>query len=508
MVAAIIGSLVTLLTVRRAPSVSAAVAHHQLLIVLDGLRPDYVTPALMPALYALGQRGVTFTSHHSVFPTVTRVNASSMSTGAYPERHGLLGNSVFFPEVDPRRFLATDDRDNLLKIDAATSGNLLTAVTLGEVLEAVGRKLLVVSAGSTGSAFLLNHKVAGGAIVHSEFTLPDSFRARVEARVPAEAGANAERKDRRAVDAFLSVGLPDLNPAVTVMWLTDPDTTAHDRGIGHPDTIIALRHLDDEIRRVQEGLQRAGVFDDFDIWVTSDHGFSTHTGAPDLASIFAAAAGTLPDGSPRIVNSGGAVYVRDHDRATIDRLVGGLQRTPGVGAIFTPAATAGSLDGRVRGTLSFDAIRWQHQRSADILFSPDWTDSVNSYGFAGTVTTGGVAGHGSSSPFDVHNTLLAAGPDLKRGTVIRTPSGNVDFAPTFLKLLGLDIPRSMQGRSLNEALVAGGEEALSVRTAQRTERSADGTYVLDAFFSTVQTGRGSYRYFDRTRVTRPPARGR
>src|SRR5687768_14925828 len=75
--------------------------NRHLLLVLDGLRPDYVTQDVMPNLHALGQRGVTFTNHHAVYPTVTRVNASSFSTGAYPERHGILGNSVFFPRVDP-----------------------------------------------------------------------------------------------------------------------------------------------------------------------------------------------------------------------------------------------------------------------------------------------------------------------------------------------------------------------------------------------------------------------
>ena len=53
-----------------------APAHTQLVIVVDGLRPDYVTPDVMPRLYRLGQRGIVFTAHHSVFPTVTRVNAS------------------------------------------------------------------------------------------------------------------------------------------------------------------------------------------------------------------------------------------------------------------------------------------------------------------------------------------------------------------------------------------------------------------------------------------------
>ena len=108
--------------------------NRHLLIVVDGLRPDYVTADVMPNLTALGKRGVVFNRHHSVYPTVTRVNASSISTGAYPETHGLLGNSVFFPNVDPAKFLDTADRDHLLAI-AKAEGRLLTAPTLGESLQ-------------------------------------------------------------------------------------------------------------------------------------------------------------------------------------------------------------------------------------------------------------------------------------------------------------------------------------------------------------------------------------
>ena len=96
-------------------------APRHLLIVLDGLRPDYVTPELMPNLHALGQRGVVMTRHHAVYPTVTRVNASSISTGAYPAVHGLMGNSIFFPDVDPGRFLDTGDRANLLRVSFISS---------------------------------------------------------------------------------------------------------------------------------------------------------------------------------------------------------------------------------------------------------------------------------------------------------------------------------------------------------------------------------------------------
>ena len=141
-------------------------ARRHLLIVLDGLRPDYVTPELMPTLHALGRRGVIMTRHHAVYPTVTRVNASSISTGAYPDVHGLMGNAIFVPSVDPGRFLDTGDRANLLRVEAVTRGPLLTATTLGELLQGAGERLLVASSGSNGSSYLLNHRVAGGAILH------------------------------------------------------------------------------------------------------------------------------------------------------------------------------------------------------------------------------------------------------------------------------------------------------------------------------------------------------
>src|SRR5262249_13643054 len=109
---------------QRQPSIS------HLVIVVDGLRPDYVTRDVMPRLYGLSQRGIVFTAHHSVFPTVTRVNASSFVTGAYPETHGLLGNTIYIPSVNATRGLDTGMRENLEAVRRA-EGQLLTAPNLG-----------------------------------------------------------------------------------------------------------------------------------------------------------------------------------------------------------------------------------------------------------------------------------------------------------------------------------------------------------------------------------------
>src|SRR5689334_18657236 len=127
-------------------SVAQTPRHAHLVIVVDGLRPDYVTPEVMPRLYRLGRRGIVFTAHHSVFPTVTRVNASSFVTGAYPEAHGLLGNTIYIPSVSATRVLDTGERENLEAVERA-DGRLLTAPTLSEILQRGGRKLLGVSSG-------------------------------------------------------------------------------------------------------------------------------------------------------------------------------------------------------------------------------------------------------------------------------------------------------------------------------------------------------------------------
>jgi arylsulfatase A-like enzyme len=119
------------------------------------------------------------------------------------------------------------------------------------------------------------------------------------------------------------------------------------------------------------------------------------------------------------------------------------------------------------------------------------------------VSSGGVAGHGSASPWDVHNTLIAAGPDLKQGTTIDAPSANVDFAPTFLTLLRLPVPATMQGRPLAEALR--GRPDASAVTFTHTVRTPDDRYAATAMFSTVSVNGRETRYFDGAKVFRPPS---
>ncbi|MEX2015602.1 MAG: alkaline phosphatase family protein, partial [Candidatus Hydrogenedentales bacterium] len=464
-----------------------------LVIVLDGLRPDYVTADVMPNLHALGERGVIFEKHHAVYPTVTRVNSPSIATGSYPGTHGLLGNTMYVPEVNDRP-MSMADANNLNRIAEANDGELLTTISVGEVLDAAGKELLAVSSGSTGSAMLLNHKGLGKGLIHCDLILPAEREAEVRAKlgeVPPEAEPNLGR-NQWAVDAYLEYGLGEARPAMTLMWLSDPDHTAHEYGMGAPETVAALRGVDAEIGRIVATLEERGFADSTTIFVTSDHGFSTHVGGKDLGGLLRELGV-----SDEVVVAGDAIYVKDGNRETITRIVEALQRAPWAGAIFTDGESPNADKGGVPGTLSFQLINFEHPRGPDILFSPNWTDAANEAGFRGTTTNGGTAGHGSSSPYDIHNTLIVAGAGIKGGVRSSVASGNVDIVPTALHLLNIDAPASMDGRVLKEVLVDGSSPSDVPTRSESITVSADG-YEL-TYNGTTAAGKS---YFDGTEVKR------
>jgi arylsulfatase A-like enzyme len=491
---------VSLAAAGRAPIAQAPSAGRaQVVIVVDGLRPDFVTPKIMPRLSALGQRGVVFSAHHSVFPTVTRVNASSMATGVYPETHGLLGNNIYIPALNALSSLSTGQRDALESVARAT-GRLLTTPTLGELMQKARKTLMTVGSGSSGALFLLDTTGAGVA-VHQDYSRPPALGARVTERLgapPAHAVPNAAL-NKRAFDAYLTLGLDEIHPDVTFMWISDPDTTAHAKGNGTPVTLQSLALVDAGIGRVEDTLRTRGLLDRTNLIVVSDHGFSSHTDELSLEALVAPFAKTLRDGSKDIIVAEQAVYFRGGaEPSRVASVVSALQKRPTVGAIFTRPAGRGA-EGVVPGTLSFDVIRWNHARAGDILVSANWSDKANAAGLRGTTTENGVAGHGTSSPFDVHATLIAAGPDFKEHATSDVPTGNVDLAPTLLKLLGLPVPETMTGRVIEEGLRTGpGTVPGGVAKSTETVKTPDGSYVLTAHFSSA----AGHRYLDFTDTSR------
>src|SRR5207248_11430877 len=95
---------------------------------------------------------------------------------------------------------------------------------------------------------------------------------------------------------------------------------------------------------------------------------------------------------------------------------------------------------------------------------------------------------------DMQNLLIAAGADIRRDETDELPTGNVDLAPTVLRILGIESPAAMDGRILTEAMSAS-ETAPSQpakETMETTKKFPEGTWRQHLQISRI----GSTTYFD------------
>jgi len=470
-----------------------------LVVIVDGLRPDFITAERTPNLMALGRRGVIGRAHHSMVPTVTRVNASSLITGTGPSSHGVLDNVIYLPAVDRARALNTGDGEVMRHADSVLDGRLLGATSLPELLAPHGHRVVVASSGSSGSAYLLAG--AGRApVLHSTMIMPQALEAAVVRRLgafdPLQEGAPNLRANARAVDALLQMGVDSLDATVALLWLSDPDHTAHRAGLGSALTDSAIRAVDREFGRVIAGLQSRGLTDSVTVLVVSDHGFSTQAGTD------APLRQVLAPFREDIVEAGGAVHILRGGESRRRDIVRALQASPAVGAVFTRGDSARALQGQDEGTLSFASIGWNHARNPEVMFSANWSHDRNRDGVAGTTALPGAAGHGTTSPYDIRATFLVAGRGVRRGDSTFVPTANRDIAPTVLTLLGLPVPGTMTGRPLRELMRDGPAlRSVNVTRSEVTATAASG-YSVTLYRSSV----GSVDYVDSTVVRRRTGR--
>lgn len=204
----------------------------------------------------------------------------------------------------------------------------------------------------------------------------------------------------------------------------------------------------------------------------------------------------LPSQAFVIAPNGGSeyLYLPSHDRKKIVDAVRFLQSHEMFGAIFIDARY-----GKIPGTLPLSSVHLENSRSPDIIASYDFNADAVVQGFKGTVynSMSNERGmHGSFSPVDVHNLLIASGPDFRQGFRNELPSGNVDLAPTLASVLKLDLGKT-DGRVLREAVATRNADGLSAKPADIVTDTATGLDVRRVDGSPM--GRSSYRFVLKTR---------
>ncbi|BBK32005.1 putative AlkP superfamily pyrophosphatase or phosphodiesterase [Stella humosa] len=431
-----------------------------LLIVFDGLRPDMITPALMPHLDRFRDRSASFPLSRTVFPSETRVAVSSLVTGCPPGRHGLVANA-FVSRTAGR--VQTSRLDHLDRLAASRGGNLLDRLTLGERLAAAGRRMTVISTASPGATRLLNHRAAELGHVtlsaHGEgATQPaEAIEAATAKAGPIPPGGTPNTARMHwAADVLLDHVLPDLDPDLAVLWFSDPDSTWHYKGIGTPEGVASLNGVDAAFARVLAWADGEPPESQPLILIMSDHGHVTTRATVDMPALVRERFG---EQDHQAGYSGGITLAGDDPQALAE-VAEWLLAQPWCGQVFTRGGD-GSV-GLVPGSFDRRLVHCDHPDSPDIYYTLTTDDGLDAHGvdggclFHNAIPVGGSM-HGGLHPRELANVLMVGGVGARSGYASPLPAGTIDVAPTILAHLGLPHEDGIEGRVLAEALAGGVE---------------------------------------------------
>ncbi len=416
------------------------------IVTLDGLRRDFISPDATPHLAAFAQDARNFNRYQTVFPSCTRVVSASLATGCYPARHGLQGNTVALMEEGALVIRDAGD-PAFLQHKRRVTGQSLAMPTLAERLKHSGGAIVFNNV-SPGAAYA--HDPDGHGYVYHRAGSFGPGREMVPPGDHLDVTLDAAG-DRKMTERFVGEILATRRPALAVLWLGEPDHIQHETPLGSPEQRAVLAQADENaglvIGAVRQ-LREAG--DDILLLIGSDHGHQTVTGVVDIEAELVAAGlkAALGSGDVVAVSNGTSalIYVHPDHTARIAAVARFLEGCPWAGAVYGPAEL-GSIGQAPTMGLAFGV-------------SMCATDAVNAFGIPGSSLVAkpafgkpdrlGCGQHGGLGAYEQAPFLMASGAGFAAASATDEVAGVVDVAPTVLTHLRLpcgDVDgRPLQGR--------------------------------------------------------------
>jgi predicted AlkP superfamily pyrophosphatase or phosphodiesterase len=214
------------------------------LVSLDGFRWDYLDRGASPNINSIAVAGVRAKGLIPVYPSETFPNHYSIVTGVYPEKHGIVKNSMWDPEFD-----------------AAFSMSRQAAESRWWGAEPIW--VTAEKQGQTAAVFFWP-----GSEAEVEGTRPAYWK-KYDGKVP-----NSER-----VEQVLSwLDLPeDKRPSFVAIYFSDTDSAGHEFGPDSPEVLAAIKNVDKSVGALEAGLEERKLTDRTSIIIVSDHGMAaTH----------------------------------------------------------------------------------------------------------------------------------------------------------------------------------------------------------------------------------------
>ena len=413
------------------------------MVILDGLRQDFVDEARTPNLVRLAASAERFPAFRSAFPSATRVVSATFATGCHPARHTLQGNAVALME---NGVLTPHDvgRPDFLAHKRAVTGRSLAVPTLAERLA------------PHGDAIVFNNVSPGAAVAHD----PDGFghvyhRAvsvgpgRVPVTDPLHVTLDAAG-DRTMTERFVAEVLHDHRPPFALLWLGEPDHIQHNTPLGSPEHLAVLKQADRNAGMVMDAVAKERAKgDDILLIVGSDHGHETVSGVIDVeAELIAAGLKDSAESSDVVAMANGTstlIYLDPKHESRRSALGEFLRAQAWAGLVFGDGALA------TIGQAPHQGLAFAVSMAGD--------DGLNDYGIPGRSLVAkprwdkpdrlGCGQHGGLGRYEQSPVLLIDGPGFAAAGTRHQPAHIVDLAPTIMRHLEIAAP-GMDGRALQQ----------------------------------------------------------
>jgi len=378
----------------------------------------------------------------TIYPTITYPAHTSIMTGAYPNKHGITGNFVFSTQLKNKPWLWFNDA---VKTDDIFTAAKVKGLTTAAVFWPV-----------TGNHKDIDYLIDEYWTQGEGDNLTEAFRRSgsnedVLKIIKKNAPLMKERKHPMCDEFIIYCAcdmIRDFKPDLLMIHPANIDAYRHEKGVFNDSVKAGVIETDNFIGQLINATKMVGIYEETNFVLISDHGQIDIKRAVHPNVIFAENKLLSVDGEGRIAGwnavciSGGAsalIYLKDKNNKEIYEKTYYLLKSMrddgiyGISEVFTE-----------------QEINEKEHLGGDFAFAIE-TDNYTSFGdnTTGPISTAlnnddyrfGKGTHGHLPDKGPQPIFVAKGPDFKENVILEWGL-IVDEAPTFAKVLGLELPNA------------------------------------------------------------------
>lgn len=414
-------------------------SNNVILICIDGMAAYNLKNKRlkMPHLQYLIEQGTKAAGVRGAYPSSTWAMNTSIITGTFPKKHGVLGNRVI------------DQRDNNVKEffgDRDFNKKDVHVPTLHDIAYKNNRSTASICWPLTRGSNTLTYNIPEfyEQALFEKYVDKDWWQELIDAGLPLEKyGTWSSDYNRGHMQDWLSTEIakhliekhqPNL---LTIHYLL-ADTMQHLYGIGSDEALWALSYLDERIGELRKQLHEAGLEKKTDIFIVSDHGFLEVDQKVNVHVLFEKQGWlhkeNLEKNDVMVTSNGGAGYIRivNKDKVSVKDVITLLEKTEGIKAVYVSEQFPSlGLPESERHHLQADVIV-ECEEGYYIDFKSDANAVIERSKIKGM--------HGYHPDNEKMNGIFVAyGPNIYQGKEIPEIS-IVDIAPTIAKQMNVSLP--------------------------------------------------------------------